>query len=231
MARRVKVKQGENLTDANLEKVIGLLEADKPITKKAACEILNITYNTTRLNNIIQQHKDDKEFRATMRKQMRGTPVDIDAASQIVSSYLSGESLLNISNSTFRSTNVIKNILEKYNVPIRNTAVDYFHPVFIDNDEAIKEDYKKGDLVYSARYDSPATIDSILPSEKHGMVYGIWLHGLNRMHAFQPYYELADLRRVQKELSIEMQDLDAQEVRHLIAEGLINQKKQMDKRK
>ena len=229
--RRVKVRDGENLTDANIEKVISLLEADKPITKKLACEMLNITYNTTRLNTIIEQYKGDKEFKKAMRKKMRTMPIDKATASQIVSEYLSGESLANISASTYRSVNVVKNVLSKYNVPVRNTSVDYFHPVFIDNDEAIKDDYVPGDLVYSARYDCPVTILECKDTEKHGMTYKIQIHGIKRRTAYQPFYELADLRRVQSELDIKMIDLDSVECRTLIAQGLINQKKQEDKRR
>jgi hypothetical protein len=229
--RRVKTQEGENLTDENKKKVLALLEAEKPITKKVACEMLNITYNTTRLNKIMEEFKGDLEFRKQMRKKMRTMPMDNPTASQIVSEYLSGESLANISASTYRSITVIKRVLNKYNVPIRNTSVDYFHPVFIDNDEAIKDNYVNGDLVYSARYDCPVTILDSKDTTKYGMTYKIQLHGTRRKTAWQPFYELADLRKVQNELNIKMSDLDEQECKHLIAQALINQKKQEDKRK
>jgi len=58
MKRGVKAKDHEKLDDANIQKVSDLLEADKPITKKEACEILNISYNTTRLKKIIEEYKD-----------------------------------------------------------------------------------------------------------------------------------------------------------------------------
>ena len=233
--RRIKVQEGENLSDANKEKVIALLAGDKPITKKAACEILNITYNTTRLTRILEEHKEDVEFRKNMRKKMRTQPVDTATASTIVSEYLAGISLLDISTSTYRSTNVIKNTLTKYNVPIRNSAVDYFHPVFIDNDEAIKDDYVEGDLVYSARYDKPATVRDGYSNDRHGMVYTLWLHGMDRQQITQPFYELADLRRVQTELKLKMHDMEGGvntgEIGIIMREAMKNQKKQQDKRK
>ena len=52
MKRGTKKKSYENLTDSNIKNVISLLEAEKPITKKEACDILNISYNTTRLNKL-----------------------------------------------------------------------------------------------------------------------------------------------------------------------------------
>ena len=229
-ARRIKVQQGEDLSDATKEKVIALLEADKPITKKAACEILNITYNTTRLKNIIEEYKEDKEFRKNMRKKMRNQPIDTLTAKQIVSGYLSGNSLQSLSDESYRSINVIKNILSKYHIPIRNRSVDYFHPVFIENDEAIKTNYEIGDLVYSARYDTPATIMSCNDTVKYGMVYKLQIHGDKRRQVNQPYYELADLRKVQNELKVVLSDLDKETVNHLIVEALKNQKFQENKR-
>ena len=38
----IKSKSYEKLTNDNIKKVIDLLEADNPITKKEGCEILNI---------------------------------------------------------------------------------------------------------------------------------------------------------------------------------------------
>ena len=231
MARGVRKQEGEDLSEASIEKVIKALEKDKPITKIVACEMLSISYNPARLNKIVAEHKEKIEFRAKMRKKMRSQPIDKATASDIASSYLSGSSLQDISNRTYRSINVVKNVLKKYNIPIRSAAVDYFHPIFIDDDAAIAENYKVGDLVYSARYDCPVTIKASQNTDKYGTIYKIQLHGNRRCTAWQPYYELADLRKLQSELDIEMHDLNEEEVRHLIATGLINQKKQEDKRK
>jgi len=230
MARGVRKQAGEDLSDTNLERVIKALAQEKPITKKAACAMLSISYNTTRLTKIIAEYQEKMQFRATMRKKMRNEPIDEATAADIVSSYLSGTSLADISASCYRSTAVVKRVLKSYNTPIRNSSVDYQHPIFLD-DDAIADDYKIGDLVYSARYDCPATISSTDDTEKYGMIYGLWIHGEKRRQVTQPHYELADLRRVQTELGVKMHDLDKDEVRSLINEGLRNQKRQEDKRK
>lgn len=230
MARGVIQQEGEDFSPAMLEKVIDALAQEKPITKTAACGMLNIKYNTARLAKIIDNYLSAKELQKTMRKKMRSVPIDISTASNIVSSYLSGESLADISDATYRSTNVIKNVLTKYNVPIRNSSIDYWHPVALD-EEVLAQDYAAGDLVYSARYDMPGTVSAAVPSEDHGLVCRIQFHGDRRFSAYQPYYELADLRRMQTELKIKMHDLDKETVNHLISEGLKNQKKQLDKRK
>ena len=53
MARKRSALEEEKMTDANILRVISLLEpkeeGKQPITKKAACEILGMAYNTTRL--------------------------------------------------------------------------------------------------------------------------------------------------------------------------------------
>lgn len=227
MPRGIRKQEGEELSNSNIDRVITALEAENPITKTEACKMLNISYNTTRLNKIIESHKEKMAFRADMRKKMRGQPIDKATASEISSSYLSGDSLSAISDKTYRSINVVKNVLKKYNIPIRNSAVTYNNPIELDPN-SWAEDYKQGDLVYSARYDEPATIKG--EHKQSTKVYKLWLHKSARF-ALQPYYELADLRKLQIELDIKMQDMDPIEIKTLIAEGLRNAKKQEDKRK
>ena len=58
MKKTIRKKDGENLTNQNLEKVYKLLNQEKPITKVEACKLLNISYNTARLNKIISTYTD-----------------------------------------------------------------------------------------------------------------------------------------------------------------------------
>ena len=62
MPRGIRVKEGEDFSKATIKRVIDLLEAETPITKKAACEMLNMSYNTTRLAKIIEGYKEKEEF-------------------------------------------------------------------------------------------------------------------------------------------------------------------------
>ena len=143
----------------------------------------------------------------------------------IVQDYLSGDSISEIAESVFRSPSVVKNVLRQYNIPIRNKAYTYTDPVFLA-DDSWAEDYKKGDLVFSARYNSPAYIDKLLEeSEEHGSVYRIWILGNSSQFAIQPYYELADLRKLQSDLNIKIHELDQQEMMQLIYDGLQKAKK------
>ena len=67
--RTIRKKGHEKLDDANLQRVLDHLNADQPITKKEACSMLNITYNTTRLNSIMVDFEDTLQHRAKRRAQ------------------------------------------------------------------------------------------------------------------------------------------------------------------
>lgn len=198
MKRGIRKQEGEDLSSTKLEQVISLLNQDKPITKKDACSMLSINYNTTRLNRIIDEYIEQKEHAANMRKELRNKPLDKSDIVYIVESYLESGNLSEISDITFRSTSTIKTVLDKYNIPLRSTEYTYHNPVLL-NDEAIADDYTKEDLVYSARYAQSASISKKL---KNG-IYRIWLN-MDCQYALQPYYELGDLRKLQQDLGVEI---------------------------
>lgn len=223
--RGIKVKEGEDLSPSNIERVIQALESDTPITKKEACQMLKISYNTARLGKIIDEFKERVLFVEKRKKQVRNTPVDDSDRQYIVQEYLSGTSITEISESIFRSANVVKNILKQYNIPIRNKAYNYFDPVSLEPD-VWAEDYSKGDLVFSARYNSPAYVEKLIQySPAHGKVYRVWILGDHSQWAIQPFYELADLRKLQHDLKINIAELDSQDIIHLINEGLLKARK------
>ena len=87
------------------------MEQEKPITKKVACEILHISYNTTRLNNIIQEYKDNIKHVKMRMKANKGTAYGDIELKEMVVSYLSGESITNIAKSLFRSVGSVKSKL------------------------------------------------------------------------------------------------------------------------
>ena len=71
--RTIRKKGHEKLDDANLQRVLDYLNADQPITKKEACAMLNITYNTTRLNSIMIDFEDTLRHRAKRKAQKNNT--------------------------------------------------------------------------------------------------------------------------------------------------------------
>lgn len=192
----IKVKPAtENLTEANLEKVIKLLEQEKPITKKAACEILGIAYNTTRLGTLIEKHKNIVEHRAKRRKEKLGKPADPDEIQYVIKEYLNGASIAAISQDLYRGATFIHNILEANAVPVRQRTQNYFKPELIP-EPATRNEFALGEKVWSARYDSLARVD-FLVEDKSEKVYRIYLLDEKwQMNAYQPASELASLEHL-----------------------------------
>lgn len=208
MARKRSDLEQERMTDANIERVIELLEPKeqgvKPITKKDACQILGMSYNTTRLDSIIQTYKERKEKTAKRRAEKRGKPVTQDEVQFIIQSYLAGDPISTIGENTYRGSQLIKQVLDKYSVPIRKSSPDYFKPELIP-EAAMRDKFEVGEVVYSARYDSMAKIMAEHEnSSKHGWVYRIWLLSDRWLQSsYQPASELASLKHL-RELGIKV---------------------------
>ena len=200
--RKRPALEEELMTDVNISKVIRLLEPQeegkKPITKKDACAILGMSYNTTRLGTIIEEYKQ-KQIRTAQRKsQLRGKPATQEEKVYIITEYLNGETVDAISKMTYRSSRFIKDILEGNSVPIRVPGSSYFSPELIP-DGAIRDRFKIGEVVYSSRYDSTARIDAEQKSDKYGFVYRIWLLADKwQQNAYQEASELASLEHLRE---------------------------------
>jgi hypothetical protein len=201
MARKRSEQEQELMTDANIQRCISLLEPKdpntKPISKKDACQILGMAYNTTRLANILQEFKDKQARDAQRRAEKRGKPVTKQEIEYIITEYLSGESLDNISKSIYRGTQLIKQVLEDYSVPIRQSGHSYFKPELIP-EGAARDRFGIGEVVYSARYDSLAKIN-VEQQHEDGWVYRMWLLSDKwQQFCWQPAYELASLEHIRQ---------------------------------
>ncbi len=185
--------ENEKLDEATLERVISYLET-KGATKKNACIMMNISYNTARLDRLIEAYKTKKEADAKRRAEKRGKPATKEEVSFIISEYLAGQPVDTISKNVYRGTAFIKSILSAYSVPERNISQDYFRPKLIP-EEAVREEFSIGELVYSAKYDTIAIIEKELV-QNNIKVYRIYLKGDWLRHAFQPAYELASLQSI-----------------------------------
>ena len=196
MATRKTRAEIERLDDASMEKVIAALEQEKPITKKAACEMLAIAYNTTRLGTLIEKYKEAKARDSARRAKLRGTPATAEEITYVIQEYLEGSTIDALTKSTFRPANFIKHILEKYSVPIRATSHDYFKPELIP-EGAMRDRFPIDEKVYSARYDSMAVIEAEQPHKSEEWVYRIWLLSERWLeYAYQPANELASLEHL-----------------------------------
>jgi len=192
----------ELMTDANISRVIRLLEpqeeGQKPITKKDACQILGMAYNTTRLGTIIEQFKERQARNAKRRAELRGKPATREDIVYIISEYINGETVDAISKMTYRSPTFIKRILEENAVPIRVPGHSYFTPELVP-DGAVRNRFRVGEVVYSARYDSLARIEAETKTEKYGYIYRVWLLAEKWLQsANQEAYELASLEHLRE---------------------------------
>ena len=113
----LRSKDHEKLTDVNILKVISLLDADKPITKKEACEILNIRYNTTRLQKIIDEQNEVWAYKEKRKNQNRGKGATRDEIKTVIEYYLDGENISEIATRTYRSNAFVKAIIQRVGIP------------------------------------------------------------------------------------------------------------------
>lgn len=207
--RRIKTQEHERLDEANLKRVISLLEDEKsPITKKEACRLLNITYNTSRLNRILEDFKTKEEYAKKRRESNRGKPFTEREIKEIILEYLKGTSKSQISKFTYRSTASIDNILERYSIPRHTSSKksSYKHPAMIP-DEAISEEFEPGELVWAARYNCVAEVIKLIQEHpEHGKVYNLWIFGKHNERGNQPWYELGKMP-ILKELGITKSDV------------------------
>ena len=158
----VKKKEHENLTATNIEKVISLLEAPKPVTKKEACEILNISYNTTRLAKIIEEYKDEKLDKKKKQDANRGKPASAYEIQVAIEGFLDGDPTADIATRLFRSPLFVKKIIEDVGVPEK--SVSYWEPSMIP-DSCVSETFEIGQIVWSARYGCLVIVRDYYPAQ------------------------------------------------------------------
>tara|TARA_X000001316_G_C922403_1_gene37695 strand:- start:1695 stop:2405 length:711 start_codon:yes stop_codon:yes gene_type:complete len=121
----IRSKSGEKLSYDNIERVIQQLEKDNPITKKEACEMMNIRYNTTRLQKIIDDHLDIKRFREQRKAHNKGKGATEDEIKSVVQMYLDGFNISGIAESIYRSPAFVKNIVGRVGIPQKLAESDY----------------------------------------------------------------------------------------------------------
>ena len=213
----IKSKSYEKLTNDNIKKVIDLLEADNPITKKEGCEILNIRYNTTRLQKIIDDWKDTQEFRARRKAMNKGKPASRDEIKSVAQMYVEGFNVSSIAQSIYRSPSFVKNIIERIGIPMKLADSDYEgRKRAMLPEQCVADEFEKGEVVWAIRANYPAKIveehTNIDYESKYGckcyLVYTIECTDLSetffphleyagRYHSF-PAYELGSLRHLEK---------------------------------
>lgn len=180
LAKRVKVKVGEKLTNDNIERVIKLLNQPKPITKKEACEVLNISYNTSRLSTIIENYQSRQEADSKRRAANRGKPASPDEIKSVITEYLGGATVSDIASGLYRSTTFVRNIIETVGVPQRGVGEDYFNFSPLP-EQCISDSFEVNETAWSARHQGPCIIDKALGKTKDGLA------NLYRVYVIEPF--------------------------------------------
>jgi predicted DNA-binding protein len=216
--RGIKIQEGEKITPENVARVIELLNSkEKPITKKDACDILNIKYNASRLAKIIEEYESRLAYETSRRKANRNKELSDLEIKEILESYFAGESLSKIAERLFRTPVSVKKILNTLNL----IPEDYEDIP----EERLKDEYSKGEIVFSIKYNEVCSIENKWKNttELGVSIYNIYLTESDK-YAYQSadtLIYLGDLVEKYK-LNIKVTKYDAIAVKELISEGIRN---------
>ena len=165
----IKTRKHENLTETNVQHVIELLRAEKPITKKEACSILNISYNTTRLNKIIQDHEDTVAYRERRKAQNKGKGATEAEIREVVNLYLDGLNISDIAKGLYRSPAFIKSIVERVGIPQKLPQTDYEgRRNAMLPEQCVAEEFEIGEKVWAVRQNYPAIVSKLASTSEDG---------------------------------------------------------------
>jgi hypothetical protein len=130
----------------------------KPISKKEACDLLNIAYNTNRLEKILSEHEENKSYTAKRKKAVRGTKAADHEIRGAVTEYLGGDSISTIAKGLYRSPAFVKSLLARVGVPTKPTTIEERLAFAYLPEACVAESFEKDDIVWSAKYHAPAYI-------------------------------------------------------------------------
>lgn len=162
---RIKKKEHEKLSDNNIQHVIELLEGEKPITKKEACGILHISYNTTRLAKIITDYRENIAYKIERKNRNKGKAASDYEIKEAATMYLKGNNVTDIAKSLYRSAGFVKAILERLGVPTKPSSVEERMQVAYLPENCVSEEFVPGELAWSARYHAIVEVQHELTPE------------------------------------------------------------------
>ena len=144
------------IPEAKIRQVIWMLKSGK--TKKACCEHLGISYNTKKLDTIIEDFHKRIEREAELKKAAKTKIFTQKEKEAIAKQYLAGEAQSTLATQYFISPPRIKNILMETNTPIRgrgkNSEAKVDHII-----QDLETKFKAGDKVFFAKYNCFAIVD------------------------------------------------------------------------
>ena len=126
--------------------------------------MLNIAYNTTRLNKIIEEYKEDLAFYETRKAQKRGKGASKDEIAEAAEMKLQGLSVAEIAKSLYRSPSFVKSLLDRVGVPEKPTK-ENSGTISVLPETCLADSFEVGQIVWSARHHSIARVEQELNSE------------------------------------------------------------------
>ena len=153
----IRKKKQEKLEYENIQRVADALSSKTPVTKKEACEMLNISYNTTRLNRILDDFNDTMKHRETRKAQLKGTKATNMEIKQAIELYLNEHPISDIAQGMYRSPTFIKNIINKVGVPLKRPKTEQIGSGYLP-EECVSETFEPGEKVWYSRKDLPARV-------------------------------------------------------------------------
>lgn len=112
-----KANTPDEIPEAKIRQAIWMLKQKK--TKKSICEHLGISYNTKRLDNIINDFKEREDREKRLKEKAKNSPISDSTKKLIIKAYLDGDAQSNIAKQFYLSPQRVKKILLENNVPIR----------------------------------------------------------------------------------------------------------------
>lgn len=213
---KIDLTANEDLSDENIEKAHASLEAKG--TKKAACEILGIKYNTARLAKIINEYFETKERDKRLRAKKRREAISPSERLDIITEYLAGNSVSQLSDSFYRSQAVLNRVIDKAGARMRSQNTDYFNPILLP-EECLADSFEVGQVVWSARHNCLAEVMAKFNDD----TYRIWLGGGQEQQSYQPYWELGSLAHLEG-LKLKPKFLESDEVKIAMSEAFKSSK-------
>ena len=187
-------RQKAEISDEQFKAAASALESGA--TKKAACEILGIPYNTTRLTSLLENFAKTKEVETRLRKAKRGTPITDQEMVSILEMYFDEESLESISKRMHRSLPLIKFKLEQSGAMLKSrSTINPASPPMIP-EECLQENFELKEKVWVAGYNCLGEIDKRLDQEGDAVYRVYLLDRHNHRYVYYPWYELGSLRHL-----------------------------------
>ena len=164
-------------------------------------------------DKIIEEYKERQTYVAEQKAKRRGKAATDFEIMQAVEDYLSGENYSTIAKRLFRSSGFVKAIIERVGVPQRPVGDDAKRGTDYLPERCVSEEFRSGEIVWSARYHRPAKVIKEVSSKGDyvGRVYqiyvleavddpGPWFGHITAggYYAYQPAYDLGKLEHLEK---------------------------------